>query len=95
MVSAQPRKPKTPAIRLWAEKHLYASYYRNKSMPGEIHRRPEDFSGRNLQPGMQQKRSLKTGPYADRQNGLPFLEEREKQLRKAEVESKRGLLSSW
>jgi hypothetical protein len=87
---SQPGRKKSPGIRLWAEKHLYASYYRNKNLPGE-------YPGRNLNPAGRNQEAIrknlrKSGPYSDRQNSLPLIEGRINRQKK-EAAASRGLLA--
>jgi hypothetical protein len=91
-ISQQGRR-KTPGIRIWADKHLYASYYRNKKLPGE-------YSGKNLNsPGINQevfrKNLQKQSPYSDRQNGLPFIEGRLNRQKKDEAASRGLQVPGW
>lgn len=91
--NSQQGRRKTPGIRLWADKHLYASYYRDKKLPGE-------YSGKNLNSSGNNEDAIrknlrKQGPYSDRQNGLPLIEGRFYRLKKAEAASRGLLVPGW
>jgi len=92
-VRSQPKKAKTPGIRLWAENHLYASYYRNKSLPGNY--QDQNPSSRNPSQEIQRKNLQKSGPYSDRQNSLPYLEGRRNRIRKEAAAAKGELFPLW